>query len=40
VSDVIIAETEDAVLVCSKNRAQDVKKIVEMLKERKLDKFI
>lgn len=40
VSDVIIAETEDAVLVCSKNRAQDVKKIVEILKERKLDKFI
>jgi len=40
VSDVIIAETEDAVLVCAKNRAQDVKKIVEMLKEKKLDKFI
>jgi len=40
VNDVIIAETEDAVLVCSKKRAQDVKKIVEILKERKLDKFI
>lgn len=33
VEDLIIVETEDAVLVCDKNRAQDVKKIVDRLKE-------
>ncbi|MEZ0535872.1 mannose-1-phosphate guanylyltransferase [Caldicellulosiruptoraceae bacterium PP1] len=37
---IIIAETEDAVLVCPKNRAQDVKKIVEILKEKQLEKYI
>lgn len=33
VSDLIVVETEDAILVCDKNRAQDVKKIVDHLKE-------
>ena len=33
VSDLIIVETEDAILVCDKNRAQDVKLAVERLKE-------
>ncbi len=31
--NVIIVETEDAVLVCDKDKAQDVKKVVEMLEE-------
>ncbi len=31
--NVIIVETEDAILVCDKNKAQDVKKIVEILEE-------
>jgi mannose-1-phosphate guanylyltransferase/mannose-6-phosphate isomerase len=30
----VVVETEDAVLVCDMNRAQDVKKIVNMLKEK------
>ncbi len=33
VEDMIIVETPDAVLVCHKDQAQDVKKIVEQLKE-------
>lgn len=31
--NVVIVETEDAVLVCDKDRAQDVKKVVELLAE-------
>lgn len=33
VQDLIVVESEDAVLVCNKQKAQDVKKAVEMLKE-------
>ncbi len=32
--DIVVADTEDATLICAKDRAQDVKKIVEILKER------
>lgn len=31
VSNLIVVETEDALLICDKSRAQDVKKVVEML---------
>lgn len=34
VDDMVIVDTEDALLVCPKSRAQDVKKLVEELKER------
>ena len=34
IRDLVIVETEDALLVCPKNRSQDVKKIVEKLKKR------
>ena len=33
VEDLIIVETEDAIMVCDKNKAQDVKKMVDALKE-------
>lgn len=33
VEDLIIVETEDAIMVCDKNKAQDVKKMVDTLKE-------
>ena len=32
-SDLVVVDTEDALLVCPKSRAQDVKKVVEMLKQ-------
>ena len=33
VDNLIVVETEDAVLVCSKDRVQDVKKVVDTLQE-------
>jgi mannose-1-phosphate guanylyltransferase len=38
--DTIIVETEDAVLVCRKDQAQNVKDVVEQLKNRGLDQYI
>lgn len=40
VNDLIIADTEDALLVCPKSRAQDVKDLVEMLKEKGMKDYI
>ncbi len=37
VEDIIIVDTDDAVLVCSKNSTQDVKKVIAQLKEQKSD---
>ncbi|GAA3289301.1 hypothetical protein GCM10020218_057650 [Dactylosporangium vinaceum] len=34
VSDLIIVDTPDALLICPRSRAQDVKKLVDSLKER------
>lgn len=34
VEDVIIVDTDDALLICSKNNTQDVKKVIAQLKER------
>lgn len=36
----IVVETEDAILVCDKNKAQDVKKVVDILKEKGYYKYI
>ena len=38
--DMVIVETEDAVLVCPKHRVQDVKKIVEQLKQEGKEKYL
>jgi len=35
VRDIIVVETEDAILICAKDRAQEVKDIVEKLRESK-----
>jgi mannose-1-phosphate guanylyltransferase len=40
VNDLIIIDTEDAILICRKDRAQDVKKIVDKLKERDLHEYL
>ena len=34
IDDLIVIDTDDALLVCPKSRAQDVKKVVDELKER------
>lgn len=38
--DMIIVDTGDALLVCPKHRAQDVKSIVEALKQKKQDQYL
>ncbi len=40
IKDSIIIETKDVVFFCPKERAQDVKKIVEILEKNKLDKYL
>jgi mannose-1-phosphate guanylyltransferase len=40
VKDLVIVEDDDALLVCKKERAQDVKKIVEMLKSKGRDEIL
>lgn len=40
VEDLIIVETEDAIMVCDKNKAQDVKKMVDTLKEQGRDEIL
>lgn len=40
VRDLIVTETQDAVLVCRKDKAQDVKKIVEALERQKKERYL
>ena len=40
VENLIVVETDDALLVCSRDRAQDVNRIVEILKGKNLEEFI
>lgn len=40
VSDLIVVSTNDAVMVCRKDKAQDVKKIVDILKDRNQKEYI
>lgn len=40
IEDLIIVDTDDALLICHKDRAQDVKKIVDMLKELQHEEFL
>ena len=38
--DLILAGTEDAILICPKDRAQDVKELVALLKKQGLDSYL
>jgi mannose-1-phosphate guanylyltransferase len=40
VEDLVVVDTEDALLVCPRSRAQDVKKVVDRLKELKRDDLL
>jgi mannose-1-phosphate guanylyltransferase len=40
VRDLVVVETEDALLVCSRERSQDVGKIVKWLEEQKLNRLV
>jgi mannose-1-phosphate guanylyltransferase len=40
IKDLVVVETEDALLICSKERSQDVKKLVEKLKKSRAKKLL
>ncbi len=40
VNDLIVVETDDAVLVCHKDKAQEVRQVVELLRVRGLDQYL
>lgn len=40
VDDLIIVETDDALLVCRRDKAQDVSKIVDILRKEKMEEFL
>ena len=40
VSNLVVVETEDALLICSREQAQDVKEVVEAMKRKKLNKHL
>ena len=40
IDDLIIVDTKDALLICPKGRAQDVKKLVEKLEKEKKDRYL
>ena len=40
VRDLIVVETEDALLVCHKDRAQDVRRVVDQLKARRMTEYL
>ena len=40
VENIVVVETEDSVLVCGKDRAQDVKSIVELLRQRDMTEYL
>jgi mannose-1-phosphate guanylyltransferase len=40
VKDLIVVDTEDALLICAKDRAQDVKRVVEELEKRELKEYL
>ena len=40
IDNIIVVETEDALLVCNKDRAQDVKDVVEYLKEHNMNSYL
>ena len=40
VKDLIVVETEDALLICQKGNSQDVKKIVDILEAKKMNKYL
>nr|WP_284680495.1 hypothetical protein [Aceticella autotrophica] len=37
IEDIIIVETEDALLICSKDKAQNVKEVLQKLKKKKAE---
>jgi len=39
-NDMVVVDTDDVLLICPKSKSQDVKKLVEKLKEEGLEKYL
>lgn len=40
IDDIIIVDTDDAVLICNKNKSQDIKKVLQELKKQNKEKYL
>ncbi|MEX2143467.1 MAG: mannose-1-phosphate guanylyltransferase [Anaerolineales bacterium] len=40
VEDLVVVDTGDVLLICSKNRSQDLRKVIDLLKEKGLQKYL
>jgi len=40
IEDLVVVDTGDVLLICSKNRSQDLRKVIELLKEKGLQKYL
>jgi mannose-1-phosphate guanylyltransferase len=40
VDDLIVVDTEDALLVCPVNRAQDIGKVLDLMKQRGMEQYL
>ena len=40
IQDLLIVDTDDAILICRKDRAEDVKKMVNLLKKKKKVEYL
>ena len=39
-SNLVVIDTGDAILICSKDKTQDVKKVIEKLREENKEKYL
>ena len=40
IENLIVVETEDVILICDRNRGQDIKRLVEVLEEKKMNEYL
>jgi len=40
VQDLIVVDTQDALLICTKEQAQDVKKLIDTIRKNKMDQYL
>jgi mannose-1-phosphate guanylyltransferase len=40
VKDLVVVDTGDVLLICARDRAQDIRKVIELLKEKGLQRYL
>lgn len=40
IEDLVVVDTEDAILICRKDRAQDIKKLIDQIKDNRMDMYL